>query len=526
MLVPAKISLPPDFFTQAFPFHFAFSRNLEIFQAGEVLQRISPEGFVGSQFEECFKILRPTITVDFDIIHQRSRKFFLIQSLAKGFQLKGQMMYIDHQDLMFFLGSLWVTDLAELKQYGVKLKDFAIHEPTADFLYLLQAKSSALSDTTKLADELTRKQSQLESTLDVVNEKNNNLNKTLKELRTTQDQLIQSEKMAALGQLIAGIAHEINTPLGAIRSSADNIYDFFNKNLDEISYFFQNTNSTNKKFFMNLLATSKQSVNTLSNKEKRQIKRRNICRLDAEKIANPDEVADTLSDLKVYGSLEDFLPLLKSSAGLKTLDLAYQFSSYLESAKIIKTATKQVAKVVVALKTFSHYNHSGNRAETNIVDDIETVLTLYQNQTKQNVEIVRNYEVIPPVLCFNDELSQVWTNLIQNALQAMNYKGVLTIEVAQIDEIIMVRFSDNGKGIPPEIKSKIFEPFFTTKPPGEGSGLGLDIVKKIIDKHGGRIEVESIPGNTNFTVYIPLHTQSNDNRDCDHPSPLSGHIST
>jgi signal transduction histidine kinase len=108
------------------------------------------------------------------------------------------------------------------------------------------------------------------------------------------------------------------------------------------------------------------------------------------------------------------------------------------------------------------------------------------------------------VFCYPDELNQVWTNLIHNALQAMNYQGTLTIDVTTQEQQVKISITDSGQGIPEEIKTKIFEPFFTTKPPGEGSGLGLDIVKKIIDKHQGKIEVESVPGKTTFTFYLPM----------------------
>jgi signal transduction histidine kinase len=140
----------------------------------------------------------------------------------------------------------------------------------------------------------------------------------------------------------------------------------------------------------------------------------------------------------------------------------------------------------------------------NLSEGIDTVLTLYQNQLKKGIEVKRNYTELPPVLCYPDELNQVWTNLIHNALQAMDYRGTLTIEVMQQEQHTCISITDTGAGIPAEIKSKIFEPFFTTKPPGEGSGLGLDIVKKIIEKHQGKIEVESIPGQTKFTVSLPI----------------------
>jgi len=133
---------------------------------------------------------------------------------------------------------------------------------------------------------------------------------------------------------------------------------------------------------------------------------------------------------------------------------------------------------------------------------------LYSGLLKQGCEVVKEFERLPLLSCHADELNQVWTNLIHNALQAMNYKGVLTIKT-RLDESasrpqIMVQVTDTGQGIPPELKNRIWESFFTTKESGEGSGLGLGICKRIIEKHNGRIFFESRQGETTFTVVLPL----------------------
>lgn len=501
---PIERSLPPESFAQVFPFHFVFNRNLEILQAGKVLQRISPEGLIGGQVDDFFQIQRPKVALDFDALVKKSKKLFLIESIHQGFQLKGQLMPIESEEVMFFIGSLWVTDFSDLKDYGVKLQDFATHEPTSDFLYLLQARSTALTDTTHMAEELAAKQTELEQTLQVVQEKNNNLQVTLKQLETTQEQLIQSEKMASLGQLIAGIAHEINTPLGAIRSSVENISDFLERNLGALPSFFQDLTGECHQLFAELLDSANQDLVILSSREKRKLKRGNIRILEAEGIDQADDVADTLAELNYLEEIEALVPRLQSVGGRQTLDMAYQFSTLLNSTKTIRTATDKAAKVVFALKSYSHFDHTGNKAPTNLIYDIETVLTLYQSQLKNGVEVIRNYEPIPTVSCYHDELSQVWTNLIHNALQAMDYQGTLTLDVQQQENQIQVKVADSGQGIPAEVMPKIFQPFFTTKPPGEGSGLGLDIVQKIVKKHEGDLSVESEPGKTQFTVSIPL----------------------
>ena len=160
--------------------------------------------------------------------------------------------------------------------------------------------------------------------------------------------------------------------------------------------------------------------------------------------------------------------------------------------------------IVFALKSYARQDNSGQMTRANITDGIDVVLTLYHNQLKQGIEVIKNYESVPEILCYPEELNQVWTNLIHNAIQAMGDRGKLTITVTEQNNGVLVQITDSGAGIPAEIKDKIFTPFFTTKPAGEGTGLGLDIVSKIIDKHRGTIEVESEPGNTVISVWLPV----------------------
>jgi len=219
-----------------------------------------------------------------------------------------------------------------------------------------------------------------------------------------------------------------------------------------------------------------------------------------------DTLADTLVDIGIYEEKDAFLPLLKTHNYLKVFNLAYQLASLTSSVQTLTTASDRVTKIVFALKHFAHYDHTGEKLKANLIDDIETVLTLYNSQLKQGVKVIKNYANLPLILCYPDDLNQVWTNLIHNALQAMKNKGTLQIDVFMQNCYAIFSITDSGDGIPADIQSKIFEPFFTTKAPGEGSGLGLDIVKKIINKHNGSIKVDSIPGKTTFTVSLPINS--------------------
>ena len=341
----------------------------------------------------------------------------------------------------------------------------------------------------------------------VLSKRNEELANTLQELKRTQQELVQSEKMAALGQLIAGVAHEINSPLGAIRSSVQNIADFWAENLVLLPEFFQQLSPKRLEDFFALLYKSSQEQDTLSSKEKRQLKKSVQRELETEGIDNADSLACTLLDIGIGSDIAPFLGLFKDPENHKILQTAYQFATVQKSTKNITVAIDRAAKIVFALKSYARYDQSGTKVISNITDGIETVLTLYHYQIKHGVEVIRNYAThLPSMLCYPDELNQVWTNLLHNALQAMENKGVLKIDVKHRENAVSVSITDSGKGIPPEIVPRIFEPFFTTKPPGEGSGLGLDIVQKIIDKHQGKLQVESVPGKTTFTVCLPIKT--------------------
>jgi signal transduction histidine kinase len=282
---------------------------------------------------------------------------------------------------------------------------------------------------------------------------------------------------------------------------------FLSQTLEQLPTLFQSLSPEEGQDFLALLQRSLQQESIFSTKEERQFKRALKRQLEALELDNVDTIADRLVIMGIANDIDAFVPLLKRPDSLQILEIAYKLSELKRGTATINTATDRASKVVFALKTYARYDQSGEMTIANLAEGIETVLTLYQNQLKHGVEVIKNYAELPPVLCYPDELNQVWTNLVHNALQAMDYRGTLTIEVTAQDQQAKISITDSGKGIPKEIQSKIFEPFFTTKPAGEGSGLGLDIVKKIIEKHQGHIEFESSPGQTTFTVSLPMNVK-------------------
>jgi len=360
-------------------------------------------------------------------------------------------------------------------------------------------------DAVQLGLQTLYEKRQLEQAHEETRAKNEVLKRTLEELKAAQSQLVQSEKMAALGHLIAGVAHEINTPLGAIRSSAGNISTALEQVFQQLPDFCRQLSGEEQAMFFELVDASLDSGLMLSSKEARQTRRAMIHELEEMNVSNADDIADTFVDMGVIEQVESYLPLIQHVRGTQIIQMAYMLSSLQRGTRNINTAADRAAKIVFALKSYAHKDVSGEKIRSNVVDGIETVLTLYHSQIKHGVDLVRHFEQIEPILCYPDELNQVWTNLIHNSLQAMDGKGMLTIDVHHNMNFIVVAITDSGKGIPDDIKDKIFQPFFTTKRAGEGSGLGLDIVRKIIEKHEGKIEVESKVGKgTTFTVDLPV----------------------
>lgn len=271
---------------------------------------------------------------------------------------------------------------------------------------------------------------------------NASLTKTIQALKDMQGQLVQSEKMASLGQLVAGVAHELNNPAGFIYANFPQLEEYVN----------------------DLLA-----------------------------------LIDVLLHLPMDESSHK-----RAEQQTKDIDLDFVRKDILELIRSGKSGASRIKEIVFSLRSFSHMDDA-ELVSVLLEDGLNDTLAILNHQTKNRIKIVKDYQLNQPVMCFAGQINQVFMNIIYNGIQAITGEGTITIATRKKNEWAIVTIEDSGHGIPQNIIAKIFDPFFTTKKIGEGTGLGLSISYGIIEKHGGRIEVESEVGKgTRFTVYLKL----------------------
>ncbi|MBP3191445.1 sensor histidine kinase [Natronogracilivirga saccharolytica] len=336
---------------------------------------------------------------------------------------------------------------------------------------------------------------ELESINETLEKERNHLREALKQLEDTQHRLISQEKMATLGQLVAGIAHEINNPAAAMLRASDNLMDYLPGIVrkadpdEQLSY---------EKFFKIGLKRKLRD----SDEQRRKLK----------------EWEDLYPDLprsllrKVTSMSDEALEIIRHKLGerpgkkqreeLENIMLFFESGYFLKN---LQSSTKRIGEIVSSMKNYSRQD-KGSYEKADLRDGLNDTLLLLSNRLKK-VDVVLNFSDIPPVNVITGEINQVWTNIIINACDAMGDKGELVISCGYDDRYVWVSIKDSGPGISPSMINEVFKTNFTTKQQNSsfGLGLGLSISKQIIQKHGGQIKVQNAEdGGAEFTVFIPL----------------------
>jgi signal transduction histidine kinase len=372
-----------------------------------------------------------------------------------------------------------------------RMKQFTVNGRAVTDVRMLRFPASLFPDLIQKMPELTRRLVGLMSD----------------RIRETTRIEQQRDRLAGLGKLSAGLAHELNNPASAAKRAAAQLRDTMKK-IKEASLELGRRHLTpeQKAEILKLETAFTQHDGpppdplTASDLEEkvdsllRSHGQNDLWQLSAD-------LARVSVGPEVLESLFAVLEPETARAALVRIAASVEIAGLLNE---IESSTSRISDLVGAIKEYTHMDQAPVQ-NVDIVKSLETTLTILNHKLKRGVAVQRNYERIPLLVnSFGSELNQVWTNIIDNAIDAMGGKGELRVRTYREDGSVVVEIGDNGPGISPEVKPHIFDPFFTTKGVGEGTGLGLDTVQRIVKKHRGSVQVTSQPGDTRFQVWLPL----------------------
>ncbi|HEV7717924.1 MAG TPA: ATP-binding protein [Arsenicitalea sp.] len=327
-------------------------------------------------------------------------------------------------------------------------------------------------------------------------------------LRSTEASLVQREKLASLGTLAAGLAHELNNPAAAIQRSSEYLREAFeNWRRRTVELHNLDLGSTERQHLLELERSVLEcgaplSVDAVGGMAEANL----VTHLEALGMEEPWEIAPALLSFgwtleRIEGLAASF-PAPHLNAVVQWLGAGLSAQQLLQE---IQQSAKAISEIVHAVKSYAYLDQAPVQ-NVDVRASLEDTLVILRHKLKHGIEIIRDFDPdLPSIEAYAGELNQVWTNIIDNAVQAMDGQGVLELHTRALGDAVEVRIADNGPGIPPEIASQVFDPFFTTKPQGIGTGLGLHIAHNIVvNRHRGRLSFESRPGRTEFRIALPV----------------------
>jgi signal transduction histidine kinase len=325
----------------------------------------------------------------------------------------------------------------------------------------------------------------------------------------------QREKMMALGRLSAGLAHELNNPTAAIRRTSESLAESLESQSKIILAMLQQDHPQVSIVAMDKLwkvISEKEIGDSLSPLDRSDREEEFADWLAERDITEAWEYAGVFTDTGLL--VEDLDRFCKTVPSEFLNDAFAWITSNIEINRMvdeISASAGRVSELVSSVKVYSHMDRSSEHKPTNVQEGLDSTLRMFGHRLKEkNIQLIREYKANLPTIPANaGELNQIWTNLIDNALDAMEKGGELRVRITTDDWGLIVRIIDNGAGIPEDVRARIFDPFFTTKDVGEGTGLGLDISRRIVNTHGGQIEVKSKPGQTEMYVRLPIAPEKN-----------------
>jgi len=335
-------------------------------------------------------------------------------------------------------------------------------------------------------------------------EANASLVSALEELKSAQARLVLSEKLAALGQLVAGIAHQLNTPLGAMASSASVMGKELSKGFLPFMRDYAALGPHERALAEDLFLTASR-IGTVIDPRGERLRRHAIVRvLEDAGVEDAAALAADLAPILDEEGARRVLPLVGIPEGRRLLDSIQSVTTAMSAGNIIANAVEKASRLVRTLKLYSGQESGGEASvRMDLRSELRSLLALYGTRYGPGIDIAFRSDGDCEILGQRGELVQVFVSLLDNACQAMGLHGRLSVEAVRLGDRVLVSVADSGPGIDEAVRPRIFEPFFTTRKGGEGTGLGLDIARRIVERHAGNISFESEPGHTVFTVDLP-----------------------